>query len=96
MVEAETSNPPSPADSPPRVDTVSPGAELEEGLEEVPAELYFPEDDESNIELEDPNKFEDAISQGTADTLAILKPGDVGRMQPFDESCCLCRITVKS
>jgi hypothetical protein len=63
MVEGETSNPPSLADSPPRVETVNPGEELEEGIEEVP-ELAFPEDNESGIEPEDPNEYEDTISQG--------------------------------
>jgi hypothetical protein len=94
MVEGETSNPPSLADSPPRVETVNPGEELEEGIEEVP-KLAFPEDNESDIEPEGPDEYEDTISQGTADTLAIFQLGDVG-MQPFDESCCLCRMTVKS
>jgi hypothetical protein len=63
MVEGETSNPPSLADSPPRVETVNPGEELEEGIEEVP-ELAFPEGNESDIEPEDPNEYEDMISQG--------------------------------
>jgi hypothetical protein len=96
IVEEEITNPPSPEDSLPSVETVNPAKESKDGLKEIP-ELDFQDDNKSDIDIrfKDPDKFEDAISQGIADTLAILKPGDVG-MQPFDESCCLYQMTVKS
>jgi hypothetical protein len=56
MVEGDVSYPPSRADSPPRVEMLSPGEELEEGLKEVP-KINFPDDNESGIKPEDPYKF---------------------------------------
>jgi hypothetical protein len=85
MVEGETSKLLSPADSLPPMETVSPREELKGGLKEV-TELNFLNDDISAleskgpVELEDPNDFEDVISQGTKDITSaiLLQPGDVG------------------
>jgi hypothetical protein len=63
MVNGEASNPPSPTDSPPRVETVSPGEELEEGLKEV-LKLDFPDETKSGVEPEDLDEFEDTIYPG--------------------------------
>jgi hypothetical protein len=96
MAEGETSNLPSPVGSPPGMEMVNPEEEPEDGFKEIP-ELNFQDDNKTDFDMgpKDPDEFEDGISQGTMDTLAILKPGDVC-MQPFDESCCLCQMTVKS
>jgi hypothetical protein len=94
MVEGPGSNPPSPITGVPIAETVISDAELE-GYEDVEAipDLRDVNDNESDVDprLDDP----DAVSEATEDTTGAVQPGDVG-MQLFDDSRCLCRMTVKS
>jgi hypothetical protein len=77
------------------VETVTDDTDLDEGSEDMEAipDLGDVNDNESDIDLR-PDDL-DGGSEATEDTTSAVRPGDVG-MQLFDESCCLCRMTVKS